>query len=60
MTDDMTLLEENASTYQLWAYFLVQMFVKLAVAKQSPSEQCKGHQDDGSNGTKQVTLEIRQ
>ena len=58
MTDDMTLLEENASTYQLWAYFLVQMFVKLVVAKQTPSEQCEGHQDDGSNGTKQVTLEI--
>ena len=37
MTDDMTLLEENASTYQLWAYFLVQMFVKLAVSKESPS-----------------------
>ena len=53
-----TLLEENASTYQLRAYFLVQMFVKLVVAEQTPSEQCEGHQDDGSNGTKQVTLEI--
>ena len=53
-----TLLEENASAYQLWAYFLVQMFVKLVVAEQTPSKQCKGHQDDGGNGTKQVTLEI--
>ena len=52
------LLEENASAYQLWAYFLVQMFVKLVVAEQTPSKQCEGHQDDGGNGTKQVTLEI--
>ena len=55
-----TLLEENASTYQLWAYFAVQMLVELVVAKQTPSEQCKGHQDNGSNGTKQVALKVRQ